>query len=66
MALGIQITSLDALSRLAEQKRAVVCPAAVGFKSPRPAQFVINMSGTMILRFMQSGLYLYEKGSDSK
>ena len=61
MPRGEQVMSLAQLKGLAMAKRSVVGdPTPV--KSPRPAAFIINMSGTTILRLLRHGLWVYEKG----
>jgi len=59
-----QITTLSELAAAAVFKQSVFCPASQGLLSsrkPLPAAFVMNMTGHMILRFIQSGLFVYTK-----
>lgn len=59
-----QITMLRELNVAAMSKQSVFCPTSTGLLSPRkplPAAFVMNMTGHMILRFIQSGLFVYTK-----
>ena len=57
----VPITNLEELRWAALHHRAVVCPKSVGFVRPRPAAFVINMSGDILLRMFKSGMYLHMK-----
>ena len=57
----VPITNLEGLRAAALHRRAVVCPEWVGFVRPRPAAFVINMSGELLLRMFRSGMYLHIK-----
>ena len=57
----IRVYSLWDLKSLVSQKRSVVCPTWVGFMRPRPAAFVMNMTGDVLLRMFDDGMYVYEK-----
>ena len=59
---GKQITSLHDIYVLALQKRAVYTPDSPRCPKPKPAAFVIRMTGFMILYLLNAGLYVYEKG----
>jgi len=59
---GAQIYSLHGLAVYVRQKRAVVSPKSGNLKGPLPAAFVINLSGWIILRMIEHGLFVYEKG----
>ena len=56
-----KIESLQRLSELAQEKRAVFQKVRGPIMHPKPAAFVLNMNGSMILRFIEAGLYVYEK-----
>ena len=58
---AVPITNLEGLQWAALHHRAVVCPKWTGFVRPRPAAFVINMSGDVLLRMFKSGMYLHTK-----
>lgn len=57
---GEKVDTLQRLMELAQEKRAVSCA-----KGPQrmPAAFMIGMPGNVIYKFIQSGLYVYEKES---
>ena len=57
----VPITNLEGLQWAVLRHRAVVCPKSVGFVRPRPAAFVINMSGDVLLRMFKLGMYLHPK-----
>jgi hypothetical protein len=57
----IQIFTLEALARVRENKGAIVVPAWEGFKTPKPAAFVMNMTGDTIFRMIKDGLFVYSK-----
>lgn len=59
---GARVTTLDGLSYLASEKRAVFCPGSAGaWIMPRPAAWVIQLPGAMLLNMMSCGMYVYEK-----
>lgn len=58
-----KIRTLEDLRVAVSARRAVFVPGYSVWKNPRPAAFVINMSGTMILRMIRKGMFLYEKES---
>lgn len=58
-----QVTTLARLVELSKEKRSVCTKNNIhwfGFKY-KPAAFVINMSGYMIFKLIEKGLYVYEK-----
>jgi hypothetical protein len=56
-----QVTSLERLIELAKERRSVqVNHDWPAFKC-KPAAFIVNMSGTIIQRMFNSGMYVYEK-----
>ena len=59
-----QIRTLHDLHDLRDERRSVVCPALAMLEKPRPAAFVLNLSGEIILRCIKSGMFLYEKKSN--
>ena len=58
---GFKITSLSQLKMAANMKKSVWCPDVRYMNKPKPAAFVINMSGEIINRLLNSGMYLYKK-----
>jgi hypothetical protein len=55
-----QITTLGQLAEAMLQKRAVVVPGTV-WSAPRPAAVIMQLQGTMILKLIGKGMYLYNK-----
>lgn len=58
---GKRIYDLEGLSIAAQNRRSVVVPTWGGFMKPRPAVFVFNMIGSILIRMFASGMYIYEK-----
>ena len=59
---GKRIYSLAALNAAAESRRSVICPSQMDLTHrPFPAAFVIQRPGCVILRYLNAGLYIYEK-----
>lgn len=58
--IGEQVTSLEQLDRLAQGRRAVICTGGCGFAGRKPASFMINLNGAVLLRLFRSGMYVYE------
>lgn len=56
-----QIKTLEELQAAALAKRSVVIPQGRFLPGPRPAAFVLNMAGCVLLRMFQSGMYIYTK-----
>jgi len=56
-----KITTLEELHKLRTIKRSVFCPNARCLSKPRPAAFIINLQGHVLLMLFRSGMYLYEK-----
>ena len=56
-----RVNSLSQLRNLISDKKSVFCPNTFAWKKPRPAAFMINLSGTTILVCFLSGMYVYEK-----
>jgi len=55
----VRITTVTALLNASRKRKAVVCPGGYFLPGPRPAAFVINMSGSVIQRTLAAGLFLY-------
>lgn len=60
-----RITNLDELKLMVDGKKSVVCPTSCGFCRPKPAAFIINLSGAILLRLFNTGMYIYEKMPES-
>ena len=58
--LGKRVGGLLHLRRLADARRAVVCPKWMGSRHT-PATFVMGMTGYTIQKMLDSGMYLYER-----
>ena len=58
---GRKINNLHQLDFARTQRKAVICPSNHCFKGPVPAAFVINMSGEILLRLINAGMYVYKK-----
>jgi len=56
-----KITSLARLRELAIEKRSITTNWASPHFKCKPAAFVLNMTGSIILRMIESGMYVYEK-----
>ena len=61
-----KIDSLKKLYEARAAKRSVVVPAWNGFVTPRPAAFMMNLSGELLLRMFKSGMYLHTPKSSSR
>lgn len=58
---GVRVTTLDGLSYLAMQRRSVFMPIHAAWKSPRPAAWVIQLPGVVLMGLFAEGMYVYEK-----
>ena len=57
-----RIRTLAKLQWAALNKKSVVCPKILNWGTkPRPAAFVINLQGRILLRYFESGMYFYER-----
>ena len=56
-----RIFTLTDLVYAAETRRSVVCPNWAGWNKPKPASFVINLTGFILNRMLLDGIYIYEK-----
>jgi len=64
MILNDRIYSLHDLYETVQEHRAVYSKKQGMLRKPRPAAFVMNMSGTIIWNLIQSGLFVYKKGEE--
>jgi hypothetical protein len=60
-----KITTLEKLFNVRAFKRSVVVPGWRGFETPRPAAFMMNLPGELLLRMFRSGVYLHMPKSSS-
>ena len=56
-----QVTSLERLIELVKERRSVQINYGWPAFKCKPAAFIVNMSGTIIQRMFNSGMYVYEK-----
>ena len=56
-----RVKTLEQLDALAKERRSVVVPDCYCWFRPRPAAFVINLSGSVLVRLFSRGMYVYEK-----
>ena len=56
-----RLRTLTDLVNAAEDKKSVHCPDSWSWKNPKPASVVINLSGLIIYRLLNQGIYIYEK-----
>jgi hypothetical protein len=62
MAYGDRkILGLNDLHQAAIEKRAVHCPRFGNWKTPKPAAFMLNLSGSILRRMLNSGMYVYPR-----
>lgn len=56
---GLRIWTLTELRYLQRLRRAVVCPESHSFRGPLPAAFMMNLSGSILARLFETGMYHY-------
>lgn len=56
-----RIRTLQALKNAADARKAVVIPKYWGWSKPRPAAFMFNLQGPVLLRLFESGMFIYER-----
>ena len=61
MEAGQQIYSLEDLFGAMKEKKAIVTPALWLWRKPKPAAFIINLSGIIILDMITKGMFIYKK-----
>jgi len=59
--IGSRIVDLDDLFALAQSHRSVVVPKLSVWKKPRPAAFMMNLTGQVLLELITAGMYEYKK-----
>ena len=59
--LKVKVSALDHLADLCYKKRSVVVPESGPWRKPRPAAFMINLPGAVLLRLFEMGMHVYEK-----
>lgn len=53
-----RIRTFEELAAMADERRSIVWHP---WKKPKPASFVMHMTGAVILKMLESGIYLYHK-----
>lgn len=56
-----QIKTLHQLAKAAENRKAVISGGWYLPMKPMPAAVLINMTGSVILKVLNNGLYIYER-----
>jgi len=56
-----KIETLGDVVECARRKKSLYCPATIHFSKPKPAAFMINLSGHMLFNLINYGLYVYKK-----
>jgi len=56
---GKKINNLHELNDLARDKKSVTVPNFSGFKTRKPAVFIMNLQAQMVWRMFCTGMYLY-------
>lgn len=54
-----RVNSLRELMDAKRAKRAVVCPTWRSFQKPHPAAWMVNLSGEILLRLFEAGMFIY-------
>ncbi len=59
---GAPVYSLHDLRDAMDNHKAVYVPKSRIWRKPRPAAFIINLMGGEIIRLLDMGMFIYEKG----
>ena len=65
-ATDVRINSLRALSVAAQSRRSVIVPGSRAWNMPRPAAFMIQLSGVVLFQLLRMGMYIYQVKSGDK
>jgi len=57
---GIQVTSLQLLKALSLSRKSVYVPTHGAYSNPRPAAWIINLQGAVLIRLFERGMFVYE------
>ena len=57
---GTQVKNLQFLRALALSRKSVYVPKSPVFRKPRPAAWIINLQGTVLVRLFEMGMFVYE------
>ena len=60
--MGIRIYNLGQLNEAVKEKRSVIVPTSA-WRKPLPAAFMLNLSGAILLKCFDLGMFIYEKGT---
>lgn len=62
-----RVYALWELKQWVRCRRSVFVPTSFAWRKPRPAAFMINLPGTVLLDLFHMGMYVYEKkgGADN-
>ena len=63
---GKRIINLHGLWLARQDRKSVICPTSRAWEKPRPAAFMMNLPGEILLRLFKGGMYLYKKGKSMK
>lgn len=55
------IVSLEGLKQAATRRQAVYIPSSPCWYRPRPAAFVLNQQGAVLLKLIKAGMFIYKK-----
>ena len=55
----LKVKTLEDLWLLERKRKAVYCPKSFNFREYKPAAFIINLPGILILKLIAKGLYIY-------
>jgi hypothetical protein len=56
-----RVETLGQLYLARVKRQAIICPNHRAWKKPRPAAFMMNLSGEILYRLFAGGMYIYEK-----
>ena len=57
---GEPVRTLEYLRYLALNRKAVYVPTHGAYRNPRPAAWIINLQGTVLVRLFEKGMFVYE------
>lgn len=62
----MRIRTLKGLRWAALHRKAVICPDDMSKQKPIPAAWLINLPGTVLVRLLKKGIYVYYKKEKNK